>query len=281
MSETWQTILLSLATSLIVSLVTFILGLKSGKNQADRAKLQNMYRDLYSHFSNLKNCLIRNQPRTWTNYKKIEQGFYRMEYYPPVKELKRTGDILFLKEKIADEALKLEMQAMNYPSELSRHIPEIHAAIISDLGIYKEGYTFRKYQGRTDDTSHFETANPKNCNTFSPLSYHIFFNPKEVLKLFQQMDSDTSTALEFTSGGNPTAYSAKIYPGGIIVSGSEYAEHLLAALGKNVAGYNQLCNQRDTLILQIDKLNKKLQRKAKEPIGFWETLLGAFADMFH
>ena len=34
MSQTLQTVLLSLGTSLIVSIVTFILGLKSGKNQA-------------------------------------------------------------------------------------------------------------------------------------------------------------------------------------------------------------------------------------------------------
>ena len=100
MSQTWQTVLLSLATSLIVSLVTFILDLKSGKNQADRAKLQDMYRDLYSHFSDLKDCLNRNQPRTWQSYKKVERGFYRTEYYPPVKELKRTGNILFLKKKL-------------------------------------------------------------------------------------------------------------------------------------------------------------------------------------
>ena len=56
-----------------------------------------------------------------------------MEYYPPVKELKRSGDILFLKKKIADEALDLEMQVMNYSYALTKHIPEIHAALISDI----------------------------------------------------------------------------------------------------------------------------------------------------
>ena len=62
MSETWQTIVLSFATSLIVSLITFILGLKSGKNQADRAKLQDLYKNLYSHFSDLKDSLNKNRP---------------------------------------------------------------------------------------------------------------------------------------------------------------------------------------------------------------------------
>lgn len=45
-------------------------------------------------------------------------------------------------------------------------------------------------------------------------------------------------------------------------------------------GYIALCNRRKDLMLQIDKLNKKLAQKAKEPVGFWETILGAFADMF-
>ena len=97
MSETWQTIGLSFATSLIVSLITFILGLKSGKNQADRAKLQDLYKNLYSHFSDLKDSLNKNRPKSWKNYKKVERGIYSVEYFPPVKELHRTGDILFIK----------------------------------------------------------------------------------------------------------------------------------------------------------------------------------------
>ena len=72
----------------------------------------------------------------------------------------------------------------------------------------------------------------------------------------------------------------KIYPDGITVSASEYAEWLFLALGKNVEGYTELCNRKESLILRIDKLNKKLERKAKEPVGFWETMFGAFADMF-
>lgn len=280
MSQSLQTILLSLATSLIVSLITFILGLKSGKNQTDRAKLQNLYRDLYSHFSDLKDSLNRDQPKSWENYKKVERGAYSVEYYPPVKELKRSGNILFLKKRIADEALNLEMEVMNYSSDLTRHIPEIHAALISDLGIYKEGYKFEKFQGNTSETSHFETANSKGCNRFWPKNYRVLYNWEEATKLFQQMNENASTAIEFSSGGNPTMYSAKIYPESITVSMSEYEDYLFSALEKNVVEYNELCNRKKILILQIDKLNKKLAQKAKEPVGFWETILGAFADMF-
>lgn len=275
MSQELQTVLLSLVTSLIVSLITFILGLKSGKNQTDRVKLQNMYKDLYSHFSELKDSLNHNRPKSWENYKKVERGFF-----PPVKELKRTGDILYLKRKIADEALNLENEVMNYSSNLTRHIPEIHATLISDLKIYKDGYTFKKYQGNTSETSHFETANPEQCKSFWPRNYRDFYYREEVLKLFHQMDESSSTAIEFTAGGNPTTYSAKIYPKGIAISIDEYIGFLFSALENNVEEFNGLCNKKEMLILKIDRLNKRLAKKAKEPVGFWETIFGAFADMF-
>lgn len=280
MLQSLQTVLLSLATSLIVSLITFILGLKSGKNQTDRAKLQNLYRDLYSHFSDLKESLQHNRPKSWRNYKKVERGLYTIEYFPPVKELKRTGDILFLNKKIAETALELETQIMNYPCELSQHIPALHAALISDMKIYKEGYSFAKPQRGDNETAHFETANPQNCRTFRPINYCILYSREETIALFKQIQANASTAIEFTDGGNPPNYSAKIYPEGTTISGLEYAEYILSLFEKNVNGYIALCNQRKDLLFQIDKLNKKLVQKAKEPVGFWETIFGAFADMF-
>ncbi len=93
MSQTMQTVLLSLATSLFVSMVTFILGLKSGKNQADRAKLQELYKNIHRHFSELKEALADDCPKLWEHYKKND------EYLPLIKELESTGDILFINAK--------------------------------------------------------------------------------------------------------------------------------------------------------------------------------------
>lgn len=39
-----DTVLISLITSLIVSLITFTLGVKSGKNQSDRQQLKEFYK---------------------------------------------------------------------------------------------------------------------------------------------------------------------------------------------------------------------------------------------
>ena len=281
MSETWQTIGLSVATSLIVSLITFILGLKSGKNQADRAKLQDLYKNLYSHFSDLKDSLNRNRPKSWKNYKKVERGLYSVEYYPPVKELNRTGDILFIKKGIAKKALDLEMEVLQYSYELTKHIPQIHAAIISDLDKYREGYSFKSYQHSRSGTDNFETANPKGCNSFFPRNYRDFYNREDIVKLFKEMQESKDTAIEFMTGENPITYSAKFYPDGINIGVDEFVEHLYSLLETNVDGFKDLCTKRQTLIRKIEKLNKKLARKAKEPVGFWETVFGAFTDMFH
>jgi len=53
----WTSILTSIFTSLTVSLITFIFGLRAGKNQTDRPKLKEYYRDLTAHFENLFNSL--------------------------------------------------------------------------------------------------------------------------------------------------------------------------------------------------------------------------------
>ena len=95
------------------------------------------------------------------------------------------------------------------------------------------------------------------------------------------MQERKDVAIEFMTGENPITFSAKFYPDGINVDVDEFLEHLYSLLETNVDGFKDLCTKRQTLIRKIEKLNKKLTRKAKEPVGFWETVFGAFTDMFH
>ena len=101
-----KAIIASAITSIIVSLFTFILGLKSGKNQADRALLQDLYKRLYSHFSELETGLKEKRPKRWTDYQCIKESNI-IRYYPVVREMERTGDILHVNDKIARQALEL------------------------------------------------------------------------------------------------------------------------------------------------------------------------------
>ena len=38
--------------------------------------------------------------------------------------------------------------------------------------------------------------------------------------------------------------------------------------------------EKSKLIKRIDKLDRKLIKNAKNPTGFWETVVGAFVDLF-
>lgn len=272
MSQTMQTVLLSLATSLFVSMVTFILGLKSGKNQADRAKLQELYKNIHRHFSELKEALADDCPKLWEHYKKND------EYLPLIKELESTGDILFIKKKIAKSSLDLEKRILIYSWNLKRHIPDLHNELVSNLDVYRDGYPFKTYNRSEDEKAHFESVNPTNCRTFSSRGYFILYNKEATKALLQKIDT-SSCAVEF-SLGNPMKYTFKIYPDSLNVSVEEYIEYIYERFNNNIEEFNRLCGEKDRLIEEIDKLLKKVEKRVREPIGFWETIIGAFGDMF-
>lgn len=269
--------LLTATAILIVAFIFFAIILRYGKTQIDKERLQTLYKNLCCHFSELQENLESGTPKSWDNYKKLEHGFHSIEFYPPVKELKRTGDILFLKKDLARESLELEKEILNYGQELIKHIPEIHAALLSDMKMYKEGYALRQYHGH--ERAHFETANPQSCHIFSQRNYCILFNREEAVKLFQKMETLTE-AIEFISGDSPASYSAIIYPGGLASSEREYVEHLFSSLENNITDYKSLCNRGKELSILVNKLTDKLARRALKPIRPSEIIGNAFLDLF-
>src|SRR5271157_1586470 len=68
MSVNWETVGLSVGSSCLVSLFTFVLGLRAGKNQSDRQTLKQHYRDLHNYFTDLKSHVEAHRPRTWKSY---------------------------------------------------------------------------------------------------------------------------------------------------------------------------------------------------------------------
>lgn len=273
MSPEYSTTLLTAAAILITAFILFAIVLRYCKNQIDKERLKILYKNLYCHFSELQESLQNGNPKSWESYTRLEHGFHSIEYYPPVKELKRTGDILFLKKGIARESLKLEKEILNYFQELAKHIPELHMALLSDMQLYKEGYSFHEHE-----RMHFETSNPQRCNMFCQKNYCILYNREELVKLFQKLQ--ISTAIEFISGNTPATYSITIYPSGLAVSEHEYVERLLSSLEKNVTDYKMLCNKGKELISLVNELTNKLARRAHKPIRFTEMIGNTFLDFF-
>jgi len=270
-----QTIIISISTSLIVSLITFILGLKSGKNQADRALLQNLYKKVYSHFNELESCIDEGRPKEWSDYKKVE-SMYSTKYYPMIRELERTGDILFLNKSIAKEALSLESECLKYSYEANRIIGEIHKCIIDNPQFINGGIVF----DQNENKSRAKTQNKTNCTSFRIVSYFLFLD-KDKLKetLAQWGNSGSQYALSFTTRGNPPNNSFTLYPDDLNIAPDDFVDRIITLMKEK--GYFEICEAEVNLKHSIIALNKKVAIRAKNPTNFWETFFGAFADIFH
>lgn len=279
MNNTLKTVLISFGTSLVVSLITFILGLRSGKNQTDRKKLQDLYKHLYSHFADLKKSLQEDRCKTWENYDHIDKRDKTI-YTPPVKKLELSGDLIYLKQSIARKASKLEIEVMNFGFARQNAEGEIHAVLLDNLSILQDGYEFANYGRNRNDNNCLNSANPTNCKTYRSYSYRDFFNPEHMRGILDEWADRKSYALAFHSKGNPPEYSFCLYPDGLSVTTDRFVSTMDAELSKKVSGYSEAETVKHGLIKDIDKLLKRLRKRAKEPFTFWETFFGAFADLF-
>lgn len=102
-----DTVLISLITSLIVSLITFTLGVKAGKNQSDRQQLKEFYKNITVHFQELKYGLDSYNPKTWVHYRDNNHN-----YNPLIKSMVTNGDIIEINKTIAVQAEKLEKDVL-------------------------------------------------------------------------------------------------------------------------------------------------------------------------
>lgn len=279
MSDTVRTVLLSIGTSLVVSLVTFILGLRSGKNQADRQKLQELYKLLYSHFADLKKSIEEDRCRTWESYDHINKG-NRIIYTPPVRKLESSGDLLFLKKGIAEQALALETKILSFGSDKDYLAKDIHGVLLDSLFLLKDGYVFEEYSRNKGKRNSLKTANPTGCNTYWICSYKDFFSQDRLKKLLDEWEARKDHALRFTTKENPPDYSFCLYPESLNVAADEFVQVLINGFNGKVKGYSNSETIKKQLLKDIDKLQKKLRKRAVEPFSFWETFFGAFADLF-
>lgn len=122
--------------SLIAALVTFVLGVKSGKNQTDRQRLQEMYRSLLVHFQDLKERLD-SYPRRWEQYEEHHAG-WETHYLPPVKKMEHEGNSVYIKARLFNEALELERDVLKFGYDVERYYDSLFDAIASNESLFKE-----------------------------------------------------------------------------------------------------------------------------------------------
>lgn len=272
-----NTVVTSILTSAVVSLFTFVLGLKSGKNQADRAFLQELYKNLYVHFSELEVGIKEKRPKRWKDYKEINKE-HTIEYFPLVKEMKRTGDILYLKKKIADKASQLELDCLNYSLNLDELCKKVHEYFLECPELFDNKLVDETYDKKNSPLIKLGTANPTGCKTYRYFTYGVLVDKEKLLEQLNERDaSDQKYALDFALKGNPSERELVIYPCSLAVDNETFAKKITEYANGE---FNTVAAERD-ILERIEKLKKIVAKRAKNPTGFWETFVGAFLDIFH
>ena len=277
MSGTLKTVLISLGTSLVVSFITFVLGLRSGKNQADRQKIQELYKQLYAHFEDLKASIQDDRCKTWDNYEYISRGNKSIST-PLVRKLDISGDLLYVKKRIANRAKKLETEIMQFGKKDEDAIKSIHEIIVTNLQLFKPGYQIEGHPNSNGRRNRFETASPVSSVTIH--SYRDLCSETRLRGSLTNWSKQKEYGIEYESKGNPPKYSFVLYPDSLNVSIEEFVDTLIAAFNEKVDGFANYDSRKKVLLQNIDKIEKRLRKRAREPFSFWETVFGAFIDMF-
>lgn len=249
MSEN-NNVLISLTTSLIASNITFILGLKAGKNQSDRQTVREKYKKLYKHFNELLFKINTNHPKQWSDFKSIKINENTSKFIP----------IVDINKKNIKKMKNLEQIILKYAGDYKEY-----CNILKDIFIDK-----------------LKECNYDNkCKKTLGLSYReinigVFMLEDEFTEMIKDIDNKKIDGVAFyLQNGRQKV----IYDFFKNMNLSDFLKEFHKEIKRSEESI-KLLKIKIELINKINNINKYLIKKIKEPFSFWETVLGAFVDIF-
>lgn len=145
-SSITATVVVSAITSVIVSLLTFVVGVRLSKDQGDRPVLRALYQRLFEHFDEIRKAIKDGQPMAWSSFP-LKQN----EYVPLFRALQQSGEANLLPPGLASECERVEREALSAGSHLRRwleekYIPEIRGFLTALVPAGKKAIERRTYR---------------------------------------------------------------------------------------------------------------------------------------
>lgn len=136
---------IQIAAFLLVTALSYLLGVRITKERADRALLRTTYTELYNHFRDMKEALDSGRPKTWSDYEKEHR-----RYWPVARDMERNGTLNLLPSRLVDHILQAEKDALLELFQFYDHlekqlIPEIKSYIESRLCNLRKPVAGEKY----------------------------------------------------------------------------------------------------------------------------------------
>ena len=183
-----------------------------------------------------------------------------------------------MKKRIADQAIQLELDCLGYRWNLDELCVKVHEHLVRCPELFKDVLVDESYDKKNNPLKKIGTSNPTNCRTYRNFTYGVLLNKEKLIAQLNERDvSDSAYALDFAMKGNPPKREFILYPGSLAVDNETFANSIAEYANSEFdsAGVEK------ELLKRIEKIKKKMAKRAKNPTGFWETFVGAFIDIFH
>lgn len=275
MGVQWKTVLVSIFSSLFVSMTTFTLGLRAGKNQADRIKLKELYRDISVHFREIEERLLSNIPKQWRNYN-LKHTLTSSYYLPLVRKMKEDGTLLEIKPKLADILEKCEIDCLNFGNRYQGFMEEIREITIE---LAKE-YAINPLIGQDFDIKTKEFVMGKQYKSASRY-FGVFCDKNNVDNLCNLLNSDSEIVLmfELIRDGNKF-YRLTMHEGTLNNMSLSDFVYLVYNKVSTLNQMDEIINEKQILLNRLKRVIKQVEKRAREPHTFFETVWMSFTDIF-
>jgi hypothetical protein len=251
-------IIVSFITSSIISFAVFLVGLRAGKDSADRATIRDIYKAIYGHFASLSGSVELGSPKTWVDYP--IQGNSRV---PPIRALEKDGTINLLPKQLANRLLDEERHFLSAAYALSQLCTDSFKPRLVQIFEQRRAVDFPRSGGPSVEfpVMKFLTFPQK---TAEALSRQFENNPKLGLSVSDKMGERYIQKYLFPES---TAAISEIF--GEIVAAMDSQPDLEAAA-------TELLRQNDRIVVS----QRLVSRRISDPHPIWSTLFRAVADLF-
>ena len=264
------TIVTSLITSVIVSLLTFVTGLKAGKMQLDRAKKQQLYKQLYICFSEMEERLKENYPLKWNSYTKGNT---------PLVKMVQNGDSVFLKPEIVNQCIEVQKKGLQLGGNLTYDYDKKLFETLAQIIPFLKSTSKVKNEQFIEQRTYISDGSKLGTSSSYRYSFINLVLVDDFRKMFEVKDESKQYEIEFHDSDNPKTYHFAIYKDAMPDDKNPMLRQLSTELEKLNIREEYMSRKEDSL-KDLKALVSVLKRRTKDPDSFWEIFSGAFTDIF-
>lgn len=266
----WDTILTSFITSATVSLITFILGLRAGKNQSDRQSLKDRYRRLAVHFEDIASGIRHGRPREWGDYPVNHRA---RRFDTPVKQMLSDGSLLDMPSSLVQQMEDVEKDALAYGWRYQQ------AADVAWNAAKNTVQQQAVVPLKETDCSLTPLSSQQIPRRWIEVSFfELLSDGVEMASKHLSDDPELGVVLVYYSRDRRRC-EIRLGPGVVTGNVTDLLRDIWA-VSSSVPEFRKVLQDKPSILRRVERLQRKLANRARDPHPFWETLVGAWLDLF-